>query len=127
MNALLLLAAAVTAAVSLLHVIAGHRDPVLVLLASELPEVPKRTLHAVWHLVSLQLFLSAAALTVAGLADPTDARPLLLFLGLQFAGYTAVFLTITLAVDWPRALWRLPQWMLFPPIVVLIALGGWPP
>jgi hypothetical protein len=127
MSALLLSAAGATAAVSLVHVIAGHRDPVLVLLASELPEASKRTLHVVWHLVSVELFLSAAALTVVGLSDPAGARLLLLFLGLQFAGYTAVFLTITLTVDWPRPLWRLPQWTLFPPIVALIVLGGWVP
>lgn len=121
-----LLAAGITAfGVAAVHIVGGHRDVVRPLLSCELADEPKRVLHAVWHMVSIDLVLSAAALVYLALADNTAATNLTAwFVAAHFLAYAVAFLVVTLSVGWPRPLLRLPQWILLLPIAVLTAAGA---
>lgn len=123
MNGWLFAAGTLAAATALIHVIAGGRDVVRPLLAGRLAAEPKRTLHVVWHFVTADLLLSAAALIVVSLsAEPHN--PLVLFIAAHYFAYTAAFLVGTLAAHWPRPLLRLPQWMLLLPVGILATIGA---
>lgn len=121
-----LLAAGITAfGVAAVHIVGGHRDVVRPLLSCKLADEPKRVLHAVWHMVSVDLVLSAAALVYLALADYTPATDLTAwFVAAHFLAYAVAFLVVTLSVGWPRPLLRLPQWILLLPIAVLTAAGA---
>ncbi|GAB2892029.1 hypothetical protein GCM10027074_70210 [Streptomyces deserti] len=121
MNGWLLAAGSLATATALIHVIAGGRDVVRPLLASRLGAEPLRTLHAVWHFVSVDLLFCGAAL-IALAAGPAPNTPLVLFITAHFLAYAAVFLVITLRVGWSRPLLRLPQWLLLP-VAVLAGTG----
>ncbi|MFD3934963.1 hypothetical protein ACFWSF_39400 [Streptomyces sp. NPDC058611] len=121
-----LLAAGITASgVAAAHIVGGHRDVVRPLLSCGLADEPKRVLHAVWHMVSIDLVLSAAVLVHLALADTTSATgPLAWFVAAHFLAYTAAFLVVTLSVGWPKPLLRLPQWFLLLPVAALAAAGA---
>ncbi|MGW7110322.1 hypothetical protein ACWGHU_29685 [Streptomyces xanthophaeus] len=120
------LAAGITASgVAVTHIVAGHRDVVRPLLSCGLADEPKRVLHAVWHMVSIDLVLSAAALVHLARADGTSATgPLAWFVAAHFLAYAAAFLVITLSVGWPKPLLRLPQWILLLPVAALTGAGA---
>lgn len=121
-----LLAAGITAfGVAVAHIAGGHRDVVRPLLSCGLAEEPKRVLHAVWHMVSVDLVLSAAALIYLAVADGTSATgPMAWFVAAHFVAYAVAFLVVTLSVGWPKPLLRLPQWILLLPVAVLTGAGA---
>ncbi|MEU5999448.1 hypothetical protein [Streptomyces sp. NPDC047197] len=121
-----LLAAGITAfGVAVAHIVGGHRDVVRPLLSCGLADEPKRVLHAVWHMVSVDLVLSAAALICLAPAGDTSATGLMAwFVAAHFVAYAAAFLAITLSIGGPKPLLRLPQWMLLLPVAVLTAAGA---
>ncbi|MFF0204556.1 hypothetical protein [Streptomyces sp. NPDC005017] len=121
-----LLAAGITASgVAAVHMAAGHRDVVRPLLSCALADEPRRVLHAVWHMVTVDLVLSAAALVYLALSHDTSATaPMAWFVAAHFAAYTVAFLVVTLSVGWPKPLLRLPQWILLLPVAVLTAAGA---
>lgn len=121
-----LLAAGITAfGVSAAHIVGGHREIVRPLLSSGLVDEPKRVLHAVWHMVSVDLVLSGVALVYLALADGTPGTSLVAwFVAAHFIAYAAAFLIITLSVGWPKPLLRLPQWILLLPVAQLTAAGA---
>ncbi|MEV0945258.1 hypothetical protein [Rhodococcus sp. NPDC049939] len=124
MNGMLLAAGVTAAGVAVIHLVAGHADVVRPLLASTLAQVPKRTMHSVWHLVSADLVFAAAALVYLGLVQPEGTRLVGLLLAAHFAAYAGVFLAITLTFDGSSRLFRLPQWLLLLPVAVLALLGS---
>lgn len=121
-----LLAAGITAVgVAAVHIVGGRRDVVHLLLSSGLADEPKRVLHAVWHMVSIDLMLSGLALLYLSLTDGTPGTGLVAwFVAAHFIAYAAAFLVVTLSVGWPRPLIRLPQWILLLPVAVLAAAGA---
>ncbi|AGK75159.1 hypothetical protein SFUL_175 [Streptomyces microflavus DSM 40593] len=121
-----LLAAGITAlGVAAVHIVAGHRDVVRPLLSCGLGDEPKRVLHAVWHMVSIDLALSGLALLHLSLTDSTSGTGLVAwFVAAHFIAYAAAFLFVTLSVGWPRPLLRLPQWILLLPVAALAAAGA---
>jgi hypothetical protein len=121
-----LLAAGITASgVAAAHIVGGHRDVVRPLLSCGLAGEPKRVLHTVWHMVSVDLVLSAAALVYLALADDTSGTALMAwFVAAHFAAYAVAFLVVTLSVGWSKPLLRLPQWILLLPVAVLTAAGA---
>ncbi|MCQ0022991.1 hypothetical protein M4914_08550 [Streptomyces somaliensis DSM 40738] len=122
MNGWLFAAGLLAAATAVVHVVAGGRSVVRPLLGGSLPAEPRRTLHAVWHLVTADLSLSSVVLlALAWASEPST--PLVLFIAAQYAAYAVVFLVVALTADWPRPLLRLPQWMLLLPVGVLAFLG----
>ncbi|MEU9420661.1 hypothetical protein [Streptomyces sp. NPDC048272] len=121
-----LLAAGITAlGVAAVHIVGGHRDVVRPLLSCGLADEPKRVLHAVWHMVSVDLVLSGLALLYLALTGGTAGTGLVAwFVAAHFIAYAAAFLVVTLSVDWPRPLLRLPQWILLLPVAALAAAGA---
>ncbi|MFF5705238.1 hypothetical protein ACFY7H_22460 [Streptomyces sp. NPDC012794] len=121
-----LLAAGITAlAVAAVHVVAGHRDVVSPLLSCGLADEPKRVLHAVWHMVSVDLLLSGLGLLYLAVANGTPGTGLVAwFVAAHFVAYAAAFLVVTLSVGWPGPLLRLPQWILLLPVAFLAAAGA---
>ncbi|GGW84497.1 hypothetical protein [Streptomyces galilaeus] len=121
-----LLAAGITAlGVAAVHIVGGHRDVVRPLLSCGLADEPKRVLHAVWHMVSIDLVLSGFALLYLSLEDGmSDTGLVAWFVAAHFIAYAAAFLVVTLSVGWPRPLLRLPQWILLLPVAALAAAGG---
>ncbi|MFB7355924.1 hypothetical protein [Streptomyces gardneri] len=121
-----LLAAGITAlGVAVVHIVGGRRDVVRPLLACGLADEPKRVLHAVWHMVSIDLVLSGIALLYLSLTDGTPGTGLVAwFVAAHFIAYAAAFLVVTLSVGWPRPLLRLPQWILLLPVAALAAAGA---
>ena len=124
MNAWLITAGSLAGVVAAIHLILGHVDPVQPLLRSSLADIPKRTLHAVWHLVSVDLVLGALALLYLGIAQPTGSGFVAAVLAAHFAAYATVFLVLVLQLDRPRRGLALPQWLLLLPIAVLSAIGA---
>ncbi|MFD7324789.1 hypothetical protein ACFV9D_27490 [Streptomyces sp. NPDC059875] len=120
------LAAGITAVgVTAVHIVGGRRDVVRPLLSCGLADEPKRVLHAVWHMVSVDLVLSGLALLYLSLTDGAPGTGLVAwFVAGHFIAYAAAFLVVTLSVGWPRPLLRLPQWILLLPVAVLAAAGA---
>ncbi|MFF7717699.1 hypothetical protein [Streptomyces sp. NPDC007988] len=122
MNGWLLAAGALATVTALIHLVAGGRDVVRPLLSSTLDDEPLRTLHAVWHFATADLFFSGVALATLA-TRPAPYAPLVLFIAAHFLAYAAVFVVITLRADWSRPLLRLPQWMLLLPVAALAGAG----
>lgn len=123
MNRPLLVAALLAAFTAAVHAFAGGQDVAAPLLASTLAEVPKRTLHAVWHMASVVLALSAPALFVGSLPrHAAAARYLVLFVSALWCAFAAVFLIVVAVQPDGGWLFRLPQWSLLLPVG---ALGFW--
>jgi hypothetical protein len=120
MNRWLLSAGLLALFTAAVHVVAGGRGIAAPLLASTLAEVPRITLYGVWHLVSLVLALSGAALLLA--ARPralAPARWMVAFIGALWLGFGLVLLGI--AALQPGGGWwlKLPQWLLLMPVGAL--------
>ncbi|ORT56641.1 hypothetical protein [Streptomyces sp. CB03238] len=124
MNAWFLAAGTTAAAVAAIHAVAGGRDVVRPLLAGDLPEEPRSVLHAVWHLVTADLVLAAAALIWLALGDRPGGDTIAWLLAAHFVAYSGVFLVVSLAARRPKPWLRLPQWMLLLPVAVLAAAGA---
>ncbi|MER7112086.1 hypothetical protein [Streptomyces sp. NPDC000229] len=124
MNAWFLTAGTTAGAVAAVHVIAGGRDVVRPLLEGNLPDEPRRVLHAVWHMVTADLILAAAVLIWLALGDRPGGETIAWLLAAHFVAYSGVFLALSLATNWSRPLLRLPQWMLLLPVAMLSAAGA---
>ena len=110
---------------ALVHLIGGQLDIIKPFLRCDLAAVPKATLHACWHMVTVILFVSAIALLYSGVnPTSTGCNVLALFIGGQFVAYAIVFLVFALAGNWSKKLIRLPQWILLLPIGVLSIVGS---
>ncbi len=124
MNGFFLAAGVVAAVTALIHLIAGHFDPVRPLLSSSMAEVPKRTLHGTWHMASAFLVLSSVALLYLAFAGGDRETELLArFIALQYLVYGLVFLALALSIRQPNRLLRLPQWTVLFPVAVLAWWG----
>lgn len=119
----LLAAGALAAFTGAVHVLAGTPEIQQPLLTSSLPQSVSLLLLACWHLVSVALLVSAAALLwLAGPARrPLAAMPVLAiaFMWLLFG---LVFIVIALEFQGVRGLLTLPQWSLLVPVGLL---SGW--
>lgn len=125
MNGWWLAAGALAAFTTLVHLIAGHRAPLGVMLDAAFDEVSKRTMHVVWHLVTIDLALSAAALVAAGAWPERVSSQVPGFVAIHHGLYAVAFVVIALGSRLPRGLWKLPQWTLFVPMTALTAAGYW--
>ncbi|MEU9572350.1 hypothetical protein AB0D62_21240 [Streptomyces massasporeus] len=123
MNGWFLAAGLTSAGVAAVHARAGGRDVVRPLLAGNLPDEPRRVLHAVWHMVTADLILAAAALVGLSIYRHPGGNMAAWLLAAHFMTYAAVFLVISLAADWSKPWLRLPQWLLLLPVGALAAVG----
>jgi hypothetical protein len=121
-NTWLALAAALSAATTLIHVILGGRHVATPLLATDrLHPVPKFTMYYCWHLVTLML--AALALAFGLVATGLGSRDLALFA----TSGAALFCLWSLGMI---GLFRLqlayfPQWALFAAIAISGTIGLW--
>ncbi|GAA1546973.1 hypothetical protein GCM10009730_65110 [Streptomyces albidochromogenes] len=124
MNAWFLAAGTTAGAVAAIHAVAGGRDVVRPLLAGTISDEPRRVLHAVWHMVTADLILAAAALIWLSLGNRPGGDTIAWLLAAHFVAYSGIFLAVSVAASWSKPLLRLPQWMLLLPVAVLAAAGA---
>lgn len=109
MNILLLIAGILTTIAALVHSIAGEISPIRPLTNTELKEVPKLELRAVWYMVTIHLFASAIMLFILAFAVNREVV-MGRFLAIQFFGYGLAWLG--LAIVKQVGLFQVPQWVL---------------
>jgi hypothetical protein len=109
---------------SLVHLLPGGREIARPLLSANLAEEAKFTLYACWHMVTIQLFLSAAALLMAAYERLQLPPVMLAFISSCWLLYGLLFLVLTLAKITPPGLFRLPQWALLLPVGLLGLWGA---
>lgn len=78
--------------------------------------------RVLWHLSTLLLATFPVALGWAAGADRAVARPVLIYVWVMCAGFAAVFFLVDVAAFGP-AVFTLPQWTLFLPILGLVPLA----
>jgi hypothetical protein len=125
MNKLLLSASVLAAVVTAIHVVAGGNDVAAPLLASALPEAPKLTLYAVWHMVSALLGMSAVVFGMA--SHPrhiASLSPAARVLAILWLGSGLVFLLVAATQPGEGLFLKLPQWALLLPVASLAWLGA---
>ncbi|WP_295890637.1 hypothetical protein [uncultured Vibrio sp.] len=108
---------------TLVHVFAGQIDPVRPFLKSKLDDIPKATLLACWHLVSVTLFVSSLMLLYVGWYGIDSLYFLIQLLGFLYILYASVFISVGLYFFGFKAFVKLPQWILLLPIG-LLAING---
>lgn len=120
MNRLLLIAALLAGFTAAVHIFAGGADVAAPLLASSMAGEPKLTLYAVWHMASVALAMSAAALFIGSLPRHAhSARYLVLFVSALWCAFGVVFLTVVAIQPESGWLLKLPQWVLLLPVGLL--------
>ena len=124
MNYWLLSAGIGTALTALLHIFGGGREVLTPMIQAEFDVVAKRTHHVCWHMVTLDLVLSALALILLGAGAIHSSPWLSRFIALHFMGYGLLFVTIALATRVPQGLIRLGQWILFIPLAIVTWMGS---
>ena len=106
------------------HIFVGQVDPVRPFLKSDLADIPKATLLACWHMVSVTLFICGLALTYIGWFNLDSFLNVVLGISIVFVIFSLVFV----AVGWYFFGWqtfiKLPQWLLLLPIGVLGLIGA---
>ncbi|RIH73889.1 hypothetical protein BJG01_11840 [Vibrio splendidus] len=109
---------------TLVHVFAGQIDPVRPFLKSKLDEIPKATLLACWHLVSVTLFVSSLMLLYVGWYGIDSLYFLIQLLGFLYILYASVFVAVGLYFFGAKVFVKLPQWILLLPIGFLANYGA---
>ena len=123
MSALLRFSSVLTLVTRAVHVFAGGSECVDAMYASSFDSYPRETVYACWHLTSLHLALSAVVLLLAGLLPESEAWVTLArAVAAQYVLYALVFLHVARSSGLPQALLKLPQWIVFLPLGLLI---GW--
>jgi len=109
---------------ALIHVFAGQIDPVRPFLKSTLDDIPKASLLACWHLVSVTLFVSSLVLLYVGWYDIDSLYFIIQLLGFLYILYASVFVAVGLYFFGLKAVVKLPQWILLLPIGLLANYGA---
>ena len=108
---------------ALVHVFAGQVDPIRPFLKSELEDIPKATLLACWHLVSVTLLMSSLMLTYAGWYSLYSLYLPIQFVGILYILFALVFLVVGWYFFGSKVFVKLPQWILLVPIGLLASYG----
>ncbi len=108
---------------ALVHIIAGQLDPVRPFLKSELPEVPKATLLACWHMVSVVLIICGAVLSYAGWFNLHNSYLVVAGISLTYIVFSIVFIIVGWYFFGYRSFIKLPQWILLMPIGTFGLIG----
>jgi hypothetical protein len=109
---------------SLVHIFAGQIDPVRAFLKSDLPEIPKATLLACWHIVSVTLLASGLVLTYVGWFNLHSFQNVVVGISISFFIFSLVFIVVGWYFFKFQAFAKLPQWVLLLPIGVLGLIGA---
>lgn len=116
-------AGVVAAGILLAHVLSGQPENLDPLLASDLDPAVMQVFQVLWHVSTLLLATFPIALGWAVRADRAVARPVLIYVWVMCAGFAAVFFAVDLAV-FGAAVFTLPQWVLFLPVLALVPMAG---
>ena len=104
-----------------IHLIGGHFDPILPFVSSDLAVIPKATLHAVWHMVTVMLFFSSSVLLYIGIKPNKYAsKQIAALLGALYVLFSIVFIVVNIGYGF----FKLPQWVLLFPVGVLSLYGA---
>ena len=123
-NRLLLASGLIAAFTAALHTVVGTPEVQEPLLHSSVPLPVSLLLYACWHLVTVTLILSAAALIWSARPSAKIAIGALpLFISLLWLLFGFVFIAVALVFSGPSALFVLPQWVLLIPVGILGLLG----
>ena len=114
-------ASAVGLAITLLHALLGTPNDLAPLLASNLDEGVRQVFQVQWHVGTLVLATIPVALAWAARADRSVARPVLVYAWVLAAAFAFTFLTVNLMVF--GGPFKMPQWLLFVPVLVLIPIA----
>ncbi|PWK51818.1 hypothetical protein [Pleionea mediterranea] len=109
---------------SLVHIFAGQVDPVRPFLKSDLPDIPKATLLACWHMVSVILVMSGVSLTYIGWFNLITLQSVVIGVSITFIMFSIVFIAVGWYFFKLQAFLKLPQWTLLLPIGVLGLIGS---
>ena len=120
MNLPFLGAGAMSGLLFLAHVFAGVPDILEPILATGLPQEVRAVTVVVWHGISVVLIVGAALLIGAGLGVGW-ARHAVWMVGLQYAGFTLLFLAV--GISRLGNLTDMPQWIGFLTVLALMGLG----
>jgi hypothetical protein len=115
-------AAALAVAIVALHVFGGTPENVDPLLRSDLDAPVMQLFVVLWHMCTLVLASLPVALAWATRTGRTAGRPVLVYAWFIAAVFTVVFLAVDVAA-FGAAVFTLPQWTLFAPLLVLIPLA----
>ena len=125
MSVVLLVAAVLGFVTAGIHIVAGHKDPLMPMLVADFDPGAKRQMHAVWHMATVILLTTSTALGYLALSDRTDGADLLAgFIGVNYVAFGAVFLGLAIKLGAREWLLRLPQWALLLPIGVLACIAA---
>ncbi|GAK84140.1 hypothetical protein JCM19238_1706 [Vibrio ponticus] len=125
MNIWLLSAGGLGIFTTLVHVFAGQVDPVRPFLKSTLAEVPKATLLACWHLVSVTLISCSLVILYIAWFDLSLQYLLVQFIGWLYVLFALVFVGVGWYFFAYKVFFKLPQWILLLPIGGLALYGTW--
>jgi len=117
-NIPILVAGAIMAFTTILHLTGGQSDHVVPLLGSELDATDKTVLLGVWHMVSVALANMAFWLIRFGLKPISNQIETMRFLAWLNLLFALVFIVVSLV----RGVFA-PQWILFLPMGILIWFG----
>ncbi len=106
------------------HLFAGQVDPVRPFLKSELPDIPKATLLACWHMVSVTLFISGLVLTYVGWFNLNAFLNVVFGISTLFVIFSLVFVVVGWYFFGLKTFIKLPQWILLLPIGALGLIGA---
>ena len=125
MNWYVLIAGLIAAGVVVGHFLMGSKLYLSPMLAAEFDAVAKKTMHAVFHYLSVFLILAAGVLLAAGtgctgLGDLTGA---VRFIAVNFLAFAAWQVVLALGSGIEKPLTKMFQWVLFLLIGVLALLG----
>ena len=108
---------------ALVHILAGQADPIKPFLKSNLPDVPKATLLACWHMVSAILVISGLVLSYIGWYDDKALYSTTVGFGITFIVFSGVFIAVGWYFFKSKSFIKLPQWTLLLPIGLLALIG----
>ena len=109
MNILLLIAGILTSIATLIHGIAGELTTIHPLKKTDLQQVPKLELRAVWYMITIHLFASAIMLFILAFSASQNIM-MGMFLAMQFLGYGLTVLILAIAKQ--VKVLQVPQWVL---------------
>ena len=126
MNWMLLVAGFIAVFVNFGHLTIGNKMFLKPMLDADFDLVAKKTMHCVFHYVSVFLLLSAAVLILTGLNINLgdNVKLLIWFISANYFLFSVWQIIIAMTSGIPKVMTKLFQWVLFISIAVLSFFGA---
>lgn len=123
MNWLLLISGLVAAFATIGHFSIGRQRFLEPMLRASFEDVPKKTMHCLFHYVSVYQILSAVVLLGLGfgLIAHVGAGPLIRFIAINYAAFAVIQGIIAVTSKIENAIFKFFQWIFW----VIIAVFAW--